>query len=476
MRGEESRTTPVLVVTVAALMVFVLFPLAGSASATPGIVASGANAWAYGGVKLLNINTPTSNGSASGSAYYGQATVLSQNAGPNGNFSVQAQHTTGAGVDINYCSPSCSSPTYYEIVWNYRVWENVTDFANFTNDATVSTPGGSTAALGLLDSHSLVVANLTEYLGVELHGLRATSSYARTLSIELAGTASVAFPASNPLGLVPSDVGSVASWTSTAPYSAAWSWSASYYNHTLGAGSTPVNQTTFSGNGTVPNGTVNLSGVNEGTAITLGGKSLLVLAISISGAPFDLRDGFILLPASTDLFGTARHAWTPSQSGTTTTQLANVDYATTSSGHVGILATRQVYSSSPSATGASGIGAIVDAQPPGVPMLQQVGVQGQPESVNQAAQNEQCLAVGSCSAPSGPASPLREIFGVLAVTILVAIVIAVVVQRRRQLPSPVYPNAQLYPIGAPLTAIPAEPRRPADPEKEPEPDPLGNLW
>ena len=109
-------------------------------------------------------------------------------------------------------------------------------------------------------------------------------------------------------------------------------------------------------------------------------------------------------------------------------------------------------------------------------MLQQVGVQGQPESVNQAAQNEQCLAVGSCSAQSGPAEPLREIFGVLAVTILVAIVIAVVVQRRRQLPSPVYPNAQLYPIGAPLTAIPAEPRRPADPEKEPEPDPLGNLW
>jgi MYXO-CTERM domain-containing protein len=477
MRHKIAGPTILLVMMVAALLIVTLVPTTGAASATmASTFATGPNAWAYGGVKTINVNSPTGNGTAGGSAYYGQATLINQGSGTNGSISLEAQHTSGAGVDVTYCSPSCTASVYYEVIWKYHVWENITAFANLTNDAPISTPSGTTTGLGLLNAHSQIEANLTEFLEVELHTAKLTTSYARNLSVQVAGSASINFLPSTPLGLIPSDVASVNSWSDSAPYSAAWVWTASYYNRTVSGGLTHVNQTNFVGNGTIPNGTMNLSGVNDGTAITLAGKSLLVLTISISGAPFDLRDGFILIPASSDLFGSARHAWSASQSGMTTTQLGNVDYSTTASGHIGILATRQVYSSTPVTANSSDAGSFTEATPPGLPTLQQVGVQGQPESVNQATQNQQCLTSESCASAVGPASPLREIVVVAAVIGLVAVVLALVVQRRRQLPAPVYPNAELYPVGAPLTPTGPRARSATEPTKDSDPDPLGNLW
>jgi MYXO-CTERM domain-containing protein len=478
MRGKIARPTHLLVMMVAAILLVTLIPLAGTSAATPftSTFAVGPNAWAYGGVKTISVAMPTANGTASGSAYYGQATVLSQSAGTNGSISIEAQHTSGAGVDVAYCSPSCTAAVYYEVIWDYHVWENITSFANFTNSAPMSTSAGNATGLGLLNSDSQFAANLTEFLEVELHTAKITTTYSRSLSVGVAGSASLAFLPASPLGLIPSDVAAVATWSDSAPYSAAWAWSASYYNHTVSAIGNHVNQTSFVGNGTIPNGTMNLSGVNDGTAITLGGKSMLVLSLSISGAPFDLRDGFILIPSSADLFGSARHAWSASQTGLTTTQLGNVDYYAGASNHIGILATRQIYSSAPFAANASDAGGFTEAAPPGIPTLQQVGVQGQPESVGQATQNQQCLTADSCSAAAGPTSPLRELVVVGAVVGLVVVVLALVVQRRRQLPAPVYPNAKLYPVGTPLPPSTTAPRTTTETPKDSEPDPLGNLW
>ncbi|MFZ1022813.1 MAG: hypothetical protein WAN87_01600 [Thermoplasmata archaeon] len=480
MRDKIVGPTQLLVMMVAALLVVTLVPLVGTAagaSMTPAF-AVGPNAWAYGGVKMINVATPTANGSAAGSAYYGQSTVLSQSAGANGSISIGAQHTSGAGVDVTYCSPSCGAAVYYEVIWDYHVWENITAFANFTNDAPISTSSGNATGLGLLNSHSQFAANLTEFLEVELHTAKITTTYSRNLAVQVAGSASLNFLPSRPLGLIPGNVASLGTWSDSAPYSAGWVWSASYYNHTVSAIGNHVNQTSFSGNGSIPNGTMNLSGANDGTTITLAGKSLLVLSIAISGAPFDLRDGFILIPSSSDLFGSARHAWSDSQSGLTTTQLGNVDYYAGSSNHIGILATRQVYSSSPIAANANSSinGSFTEAEPPGLPNLQQVGVQGQPESVNQATQNQQCLTADSCSPSAGPTSPLRELIVVGAVIGLVVVGLALVVQRRRQLPAPVYPNAQLYPVGSPLAPNVSAPRSATESPKDSDPDPLGNLW
>jgi MYXO-CTERM domain-containing protein len=474
--GIGSRTT-LLVFIVAALMIAVLLPFSGTVAASAdSSFLTGSNAWAYGGIKTINVNSPTSNGTASGSAYYGQATVLDQQSGPDGTFAIEAQHTTGAGIDVTYCSPSCTATSYYEVVWHYHVWENITAFANLTNDASVATPSGSSPALGLLNSHSDFAANLTEFLEVQLHVGKITTTYSRDLSVQVAGTASINFSSSDPLGLIPMDVSSISSWSDSAPYSATWTWAAAYSNYSVSAGVGHLDDTSFAGNGTIPNGTMNLSGANSGSTITLGGKSLLVLSIAISGTPFDVRDGFILVPAGGDLFGNVPHDWSASQAGVTTTQLSNIDYSTTSNGHVGILATRQVYTSAPITANASGSDSINQAQPPGLPMLQQVGVQGSPESVNQATQNQQCLTADSCVASAGPSSPLREIFVALAVTALVALVLALVIQRRRQLPPPVYPNAQLYPVGSPMAPGQRAARTPTEPTKDSETDPLGNLW
>ncbi|MFZ0892250.1 MAG: hypothetical protein WB778_07400 [Thermoplasmata archaeon] len=478
MRDKIARPTHLLVMMVAAILVVTLVSLTGAAAATPltPTFAVGPNAWAYGGVKTISVATPTANGTASGSAYYGQATLLSQSPGANGAISIAAQHTSGAGVDVTYCSPSCTAAVYYEVIWDYHVWENITAFANFTNNASISTSSGNSTGLGLLNSHTQFAANLTEFLEVELHTARITTTYTHSLSVQVAGSASLDFLPSSPLGLIPSDVASVSTWSDSAPYSAAWDWSAAYYNHTVSAIANRVNQTNFSGNGSIPNGTMNLTGANDGTVITLAGKSMLVLSISISGAPFDLRDGFILIPSSSDLFGSARHAWSASQSGLTTTQLGNVDYYAGTSGHIGILATRQVYSSTPVAANSSGAGNFTEAEPPGLPTLQQVGVQGQPESVGQAAQNQQCLTADSCAPGAGPTSPLRELLVVGAVVGLVVVVMALIVQRRRQVPAPVYPNAQLYPVGSPLPPVATAPRSTTETPKDSDPDPLGNLW
>jgi len=447
---------------------------ASSPSATPLTI------WAYGAVKTVTFQGDSSTGwQYSGNATYGYSVILNQTNTTGSDFQLTVNRTMGAMFQVHYCYPNCNSPKYYGNVSDH-IYETVDAAANFTGAGFVYENGAAVAAIALNNSQSHLRANLTESSNTYIPGLGGlVAPRSHYLGVNVVASSTVEFTPG--LGILPVNLSSTQSWNSSAGFVAQAAASYAYFLSSAGpfhsAHVGPV-----SGNLSVPaSGNVSLFGSYSPVNTTvLGGIAYPEVALKIVG-PFSVREGFILLPNSANLFGGASDQPWGAQNGSASASMSYLDARASLGGHLGIGASQWVYDSStlgpssavPETSGPADISSFAQPATDAAPTTT---VQGQPESVAGALGQQACLLTGS-GCPAGnslPGTGLHGIVGLLAigvVLIVVVLVIALVAERRR-MPPPTYPNAALYPPGnvRPTSRAPPTPAEPA------EDDPLRNLW
>lgn len=471
----------------AAFMVFVLSSSAlASGAAVP--AAGTPQTWAYGYVKTVSVGPLKA---SDGWVYEGNATVgysvtLGQANTNSTTFELSVERTMGVLFFVEFCTPSCSSPASFANL-SYHAWEVTDTWANFTTQGTVTENGASVAALALLNTSSTVRANVTESAhsalpSGDVGALRGLVDRSKYLSAEVSSASNVTF--ATPLGLLPLSLATAQSWTSTSAFNASGRASYSYYYHLAGPQS---NKTVGpdSGQFTVsPSGEVTVEGAySPHDSVTFSGVTYPAVELTFSG-PFSVREGFILIPASVDLFDASNAPWAAVQNGTSVVTMSYLDADASVGGHVGIAASSWLYSLSATNSADTTIAAGTGLMPASVATANPVtatSIQGTPQTVAQAQASGQCLTAGvGCPAVSS-ASTARGLFTEAAtvgvVVAVVAVIVIVLVAERRRVPPPVYPNATLYPPG-PQASAPSRPSaRPGETPPPPaEEDPLDHLW
>ena len=499
MKSIGRAATVVASIVLVVLMVFVLTPSMAAGSTGAATASAPTGQWAYGYLHNYPVGPKSAfaGWTYEGNVVIGYSVILSESPSKTNAsvFELTVHRTMGVQFSVKFCSPSCSSPTEYAYLF-YRAWETTDSFANLTTAGTVVLQNGSSVgAVALLNSSSLLRANLTETSSSALlspgGGLIDRSAY---LSANVTSLARIAFTPS--LGLFPLAAGpNSTGWSSSSAFGASGSFSFAYYHFAEG----PL------GNGTIarslgpytitPSGNVTLFGnYTPSETQVFSGITYPALQLTIvSNTAFSVREGFILVPAQADLFGSASEPWSGNESGISQATMAALDVRPladgTVNGHIGIGASRWNFASSTAnpAEGLLGSSTMLGstmgpltASPSATGTqntLANTPVQGSPEQVNQATINNQCLLAGlSCPTASGT-GPVRNgllTVGALAVVAtIIAAVLIVAVSERRRLPPPAYPNARLYPPGAAGTAPP----KPGSPTpSRPEDDPLDHLW
>lgn len=465
-----------VVVAVTLMMVFV--PGLGAAvPSTPGTsVVPGFSSWAYGAVK-----TGTLDGVAGMFVYHARATagfavILNETNPSPGVYVVTVNRTMGVLVSVQYCRPNCAHPYAIGTVTHHG-WESIGAILTFTTHGNVTVNGTATGALALVSSDISLSAGLRDASSYTVNGILLKS---KNLSADLSANASTTFTPA--LGLVPLELSPGETWNSTSQFNLVGAY---HYKFNLTTGGSLLPTTTIShvGGGSLDaNGSVALSGTYGGSEVNLGGTSYAALNLSVAG-PFVLREGFLLVPKVSDLFGGASQPWSSDQSGFSNASQGNVDVSSQLVGdaHLGFYASGMWWRShtvnpGPLATTGGMTPASTSVAPAVTPNGNSTYVQGQPESVAQATTDQNCLqtGVGCPLAALGTRGILGAWLVAAGVAIAAVVVIALVAERRR-LPPPPYPNAGLYPPG--VAARPStEPRRPEPPSPTGEDDPLGHLW
>ena len=445
--------------------------------------------WAYGDLSTASAHRQGLLFGWDASVTFGFGVILGETAGSGGAYTVYVNRTMGLLLSAHYCRPNCATPLSRGSV-DLHAWETTLATVNLTSDANVTVGTTPTAAIGMRSSSLTVHEGLTESSQV-VNGSVLKGSW--TLEAYLNGTESTTF--ATPLGLLPLSLTSE-SWSNASSFrergNASWA---------LGeTGGGVLGSATLHDHGHVPfsrSGTVALSGTYNGTKVTLGGSSYDVVSLSLVG-PFVLREGFLLVPAATDLFGASAPSWiagnATSSAGAASVSNGRVDVGSpiASGPHLAFAASAfRLASQTTNPAAVTSLGGI------GGPALAVAGpttyeprttspsagsapnatyVQATPESVGKATTDQRCLSTGLGCPGNGPA---RLPFGLIAIgaaAVVAALLVALVAERRRTPKTP-YPNAHLYPPGSatPNSSGPAA-RRPASGPATSEDDPLGHLW
>ncbi len=474
MRERTFRTA----LTMAGALSFMMVCVAGMAVAQPLVAAaaepagsSGSVAWAWGGVRAVAFSGAAGSYTYQGTAVFGVTVVVNQTNLSATTYSLNVTRTIGAILNVTFCAPNCRHPVGVATL-AYHKWEVASVVSTLTTAGSVTGSSGSEAAIALNNSSGSVSAHVREsamyrHLGVaELeHNLSANLSAKWELNLTPG------------LGLIPLNLSANSSWTSSSSYTLVGSAMWNYTEVIAGPlALEPVN-VTVPGNATLnASGEVDLAGSYSGAGVTFGHVSYPAVNVTITSAEgFTLREGFLLLPAPADLFGTAAPAWSASETGSATATSSTVEVAAhlRSGDHLGFVASGLVFRSNASNLAAGSGGAVAAAAP--AASGNSTFVQASPESVSQATSGGNCLSSGlGCPSVGAPPRGLLGaaiVIGAVAVASIVAV--ALVVDRRR-LPPPPYPHASLYPPGAgfPGTA----PSPPSPPPPAPDDDPLGHLW
>jgi hypothetical protein len=490
MKVGARTSAAVTSVAVALFLVFVLSSTALAAATPAPAAGTPQTLWAYGYVKTVSVGPlKTADGWVyQGSATVGYSVILNQTNTSSTTFELSVARTMGVLFSVEFCFPSCVSPTAFNKL-SYHAYEQTDAWANFTTQGTVTGPSGAQPAIALENTHTTVYGNLTESAHSVLPSGGITGAAgtlvdrSKYLGGEVTSDSSITF--ATPLGLIPRNLTNAESWTATSAFNASGSANYSYYYHAAGP---VVNKTIGPVSGAL---TVSRSGnvTVEGTyapqnTVSFGGVTYPALELTVQG-PFSVREGFILVPASVDLFGGSSTPWAEEQNGSGTVAMTYLDAKATVGGHVGIAASSWLYSLA--ATNAadaapSGSGGLAPAVAAVAEPVAATSVQGTPQTVSQAQSNQACLTTGVGCPAASSAPNLRGLFGELAAVgiagVVVLVIAIVLVTERRRVPPPVYPNAGLYPPGsgsarppAPAAGAPGSP--PAPPAED---DPLDHLW
>lgn len=481
MHGPTKLLPALLAVGVAVLFVFV--SASGVVGANPVAPAPTLDTtWSYGIVKSVSVGPQHA---IDGWVYEGNATVgytvaISETNTSATTFELTILRTMGAAVSLQFCLPSCSSPTYWQDLF-YRAWESTTTLANFTTQGTVDEGNLAVPAVALRNSTISVRANLTESSTGRLPGAMGPVDLSRYLSATVAGLSTLDF--SPAIGVVPTALTPGISWSSTSAFQAHGAANYSLYYHTQG----PLRTMTL---GPVQgpivldaHGNVTVAGTySAGSTVQFGGTVYPAISLTVDG-PFSVREGIIFVPAGADLFGASPAPWSGNQTATASVQQSNLDVKPSAGGPFVLAASSWRYttqSMNPAdmpmiTSGTSEFAPAIAASNP----VSTTTLQGQPETAVQSQSAQQCLTSGAGCPPAVGGSTPRSILGGVIVVGAVATVgalIAVALVSRRRIPPPSYPNATLYPPGA--SNPPALPRAPATPGTPPRPedDPLDHLW
>jgi hypothetical protein len=463
-------------------MVFVL-PSGLAAAAGPSGAGASTTLWAYGAVRTVSFSGTTESGwQYQGSATFGYSVVLDQiNTSANGStFELTLNRTMGALFDLEFCFPTCAKAVY-SANETYHSWETTHAWANFTTLGSVTEATGSVAAIALLDTHSTVAGQLLETSASSAP----SANRSRSLSVSVSGGADVTF--ATPLGLIPLNLSLAQpqSWTSTAAFTATGAaiWSFDY------AAAGPLHTISIVRNGSLAvnrSGSVTAIGsYSLGNSVSFNGVTYPAIQLVLLG-PFSVREGIILVPSGSDLFGGSSQPWSANQTGAATVSMTSLDVLPSADGHLGLVASAWLYDASGAvdanvAGSSGGMSALATSSASPAP-APPTALQGAPMSPSAAQSTQNCLVTGSsCPSASGggtPGTPFRGLFG-LGVLVVAVVVIAgvVLVAERRRMPPPAYPNANLYPPGAsaPVNRPPTGRAPPTSPPPA-EDDPLGHLW
>jgi hypothetical protein len=440
------------------------------------------NSWSYNGSFQWNTdsNGMTLSGDVIMHAYFSWVVILTEKNTSASNISLEAQKAQRAELYVSYCSPNCQGTPRVYLNLTVVEWEKDVAFANLTTNATVTVQNsnGSTEdskAMALINASGLEQGNFTETAVSESSGMVRGQAY---LTASRSANASLAL--APPLALVPLNVGEGDTWTSTSHYnlSGAYSGVNRYFIETpreSAANSRTVGGTLNS------NGLITLTGSDERT-VNLQGDGLravvpalhvLVSEKTLSPVTFGFNDGIFLSVSGSDIFESGSGiVESPMEFGTATAVTSEVDFTPFDFGHVGLLASQINFGddstlgeSSDMIDNAGGASALAA---PAQAMNQTI--QGEPMSVAQAQGNFGAL-VGSSS--SG-AFPWKLVVLGLGLVAAVAVVVGVVVARRRQ--PPMSAGLVTTPGGMEGTAPRSSEPISRTPSPGSEEDPLGNLW
>ena len=487
----------VAAVTMVALVLFVVLGVSaapGASAAPTTATGPGASEWAYGVSKNYSFGPVRWIGHPGwvrqGDLTIGFSVILTQTPpmGDASTFELSVQRTMGVLFSVQYCTPSCASPTEYFDLY-YHQWEGTNSQVNLTDQGSVVEGTGPVPALAVLNTSTDVRANLTNTYNWVLPGAGAPSgqlvSHSVAIYANVTSHSQVTFAPA--FGLIPLNLSGPQNWTSESAFNASGSTGAHYFVHeessagsswTLGPGTVPW---TVSSAGNV----LLIGSYAPGSDWSWGGVNYPAVHLIVVG-PFSVRDGLILIPSAADLFATSSEAWSNNQTGDVAASMTALDARATVEGHVGIAASAWQFApaSTDSMDALQSAGGLVPAMGTADPVGSGTyTLQAQPEPVTDAQQQGNCVTTG-IGCPTGSTSPpLRKLLGELVVGGVAAAVVAsllvVLVAERRRLPPPPYPNANLYPPGAtvgPAVSKPPAQRPGTPPTPPPEEDPLDHLW
>lgn len=471
-----------LAVVLAVLMVFVLASSSVAAAPVPAS-STPVGSWSYGAVKTVSVGPlhGADGWTYQGTATFGYTVTIFDNNTSASAFELTVIRTMGAAFSVEFCLPSCSSPTNW-VNLTYRAWETTTAFSNFTTQGSVLEGTTPVPAIALENSSVWVRANLTETSDEHLPKLGWTSDHTRYLSANVAGQANVEFTPS--LGLFPLSLTPGTSWSAKSAFQAAGGANYSFFYSAHGAaGNTIIGPLTGSIS-LVSHGNVTVDGAySAGSTISVGGLTYPAITLTVIG-PYSVREGVIFIPSTIDLFGPSNPTWAGNASGATVAQQSNLDVRPLSDGQLDLAASSWRYNTnSVNPADAASADSAATALAPSVVSSNPVSsttVQGEPETAPQSTTIQACLTGGSgcpqATLGPGPHSLFVDVIVIGAVASIGALVAIGVVSRRRQLPPPSYPNAVLYPPGVNGRTLPAgAPAKPGTPPPA-EDDPLDHLW
>jgi hypothetical protein len=474
-------STGVIITAASVAVSFLTVCLPGAAAAQPspsaGTPASGSAAWAYGALASKGWAGAVGTYPYKASETVGFAVVLSESAGPGENYTLHVNRTMGVLLSVEFCAPSCARAVDTATV-DFHAWEVVHAVLELNTSGHVNVSGVPTPALALVSSNVSIKVGLRESTQVVADGKVVRG---HNLSVDLGVNSSTAFTPA--LGLFPLSIASAGAetWTATSVFAEIGSgnWSVREEN-ALGA-------TTLDLDGKVTSldttGSVTVNGSSTAKTIRLGGANYEVVGLSVVG-PFSLREGFLFLPIVSDLFGGTAPSWLPTASmntsGSATVAQANVDVAGSPAigSHLGFEGSDVIWNSGTANPAATVLGADLSpaVEEPQVTGSNATSLQGGPESLAQAATEQNCLASGVGCPSAGPSRGLPWELMVLGGGAAAVVLLAVVIAERRRLPPPAYPNSTLYPPGPASAGAPGGVRRPGAPAPPPDDDPLGHLW
>ncbi|MCI4317339.1 MAG: hypothetical protein L3J96_02265, partial [Thermoplasmata archaeon] len=304
-----------------------------------------ATEWAYGGNRSFDLSTPARNGTLSLASHFGYQVLLNASAGAPGVTQMEVQRTMGAVSRIAYCVASCTAPSLSATI-EYHAVERLTGFANVTNTSSVRVNGSAVPAFGIINSSSTFQDSIYENDSVSYRGRTSSAS----LSLKVTGGVTAGF--SPALGLIPLRRTPGMQWTSNATFVGQGSWgstSAFHRSSLLGVVSSGGNTLNFAAN---RSGLVGVNGRELGGLVLRGGTVVQVLDLSLIG-PFAVREGFLLLPASADVFHGTAPPNSPSGNASVVEAPTSLDYSPLVGGPIGLVASAATFTSQSSDPGDS---------------------------------------------------------------------------------------------------------------------------